>query len=417
MKAPFDPIRRLAPTTLAASLLLTAVPSALLSSAAAQEDPADVDWRLPYRSPETKIAPPDGLFEVLRRLQTIYNQAPESGQLSVRGRDAVESNEWSAAMADLDRLELQPPYLSLIIRDSNIPNDRRTAFFGSFLIELDDMVRTFIEHIPGEPSRSIREEAYLRAVRWMAHHDSPGYERSGEEIAEAEATLHARQRRDRLDLTPFFAVLDLEEEIDRAQGLWFLTQISRIHPYYGEKTMEGAYRRLIELADDPSERVRAQLRELVIWADPDQDRREAGLDEDADIRERLEAIRYEMFPPIRRVSAGVFELYPHADRDEILEVGQRWLEGGGFGENVSGRDSRGVVYYGLRLPELPEPLNRLGIPSGVVLVAISGSVVRRPSDVAELLEIHARPGGAFFLEYVDGQGKRRAVQYRIMREY
>lgn len=417
MKAPFELIHSLVPLTLTTGLLLTAAPGAVLSQASAQEDPVNVDWRLPYRSPETKIAPPDGLFEVLRRLQSVYNGTPESGQLSINGRDSVESEEWSRTMADLERVELQPPYLSLIIRDSNIPNDRRTAFFGAFLVELDDTVRAFIEHIPGEPARSIREEAYLRAVRWMAHHDRPGYVRSGEEITEAEASLHAMQRRERIDLTPFFAVLDLEEEIDRAQGLWFLAQVSRIHPYYAEKTIEGAYHRLVEMADDPSEGVQTQLRELAVLIDPDEERREAGLAEDADVRERLAAIRYDLFPPIRQLSAGVFELYPHADRDEILEVGQRWLEGGGFEENVSGRDERGVVYYGLRLPALPEPLDRLGIPSGVILVAISGNVVRRPAQVAELLENYARPGGAFFLEYVDSRGKRRAVQYRVMRDY
>ena len=149
-------------------LKLLATALALSPLAAAQEaDPNAVDWRMPFRSPQANLVPPEDMWAHLRPMYEIARQAaPDNVQIE-DGIEVVLDPSWLEHRKAFEAVRQDAGYVSLVLRDSKHVADRAIAFYGAFYLSDPQQVMQLIEHIPGEPSRGLREDAYRRAAGYI----------------------------------------------------------------------------------------------------------------------------------------------------------------------------------------------------------------------------------------------------------
>lgn len=405
-------------TLLTAALPLLALAPCLTAQ---EEKEPPRDWRLPYRQPQIRVEPPIELFRVLEPLQGLMDRSAPEDRKFVEGVEVVDSEEWRSLAARLGSMRIDGGYLSLILRDSADAKDRRTAFFGGFHVRDPNVIRSLIEHIPGEPSRKLREEMYPRAVAWMRYHEGPGAakrraaEEQGAEPSDQPAVEN--YRKERVDLMPFLAVLELETKADRVQALWFLARVVAIDASYAKQAFDIGADRLAKLAGEVDGLAAEQFDSLLRAADPDQERvARLGSEDELDSKDRIawfEDVLHDLYPPIRRISGGLYELFPSEDRDQLLAVGRKLLEDDSQWQVVDGMDKSRIPYRGLRLPILPEPLDQLGLKPGTTIVGISGAPVPNLESLRVILDRMVRPGGRVFVEFITEDKARHAIEYRV----
>jgi hypothetical protein len=400
--------------TLALALVLTPLASSQ------EAGPDAVDWRMPFRSPQANLVPPEDMWAHLRPMYEIARSAAPDNKQIEDGVEVVLDPSWIEHRKALDAMRQDAGYVSLVIRDSQHVADRAIAFYGAFYNPDPQLVLQLIEHIPGEPSRTLREDAYRRAVDYLRAH--LGREVEGDlEAWQKLRVSPAEQKPPRpgdflygFDPTAFVALWSVDDERDHEQGLWFLARCAEARQGIGKAAWMLGRDRLRELAATGSPKVRVALADFV--------GRVSGLtcdlepDASADTwLAWLEKAHDEVFPPLLRVSAGLYDLYPHADREELAKVGRAHLAAGTLGtDNVLGATKAGLPYRGFRIEKLPSPLDRLGLEPGCVLLSVNGTPTPTGARLTQVLE-RALPGPAqFVVEFIDVAGQNKAIRYRVL---
>jgi hypothetical protein len=401
-------------------ILLAPIGGAAQEPGAAAQQPRD--WRLPFRSPDTNLVPPEEMYEKLRVMYEIARKAePAKRSFDARGVEVIDDPAWQKLHDELMQMPQDAGYLSLVMRDSRSVGDRAIAFYGAFYVPDAQVVLQLIEHIPGEPGRSIREEAYPRAIAFLRVHlpkTNPG---DLEEWLRTK-TGPAGEKPPRpgdpsyaLDPTPFVALLGVDDTRDQVQGLWFLRKCVEIRPELAEDYLALSKEMLRALFVSREKMVREAAQEFVKVADP-RHRTLPGVDAPPEeVAVWFEAVLYDAFPPIRRVSAGLVDLYPSDDLDQVVALGEKGLADGSLAQGAVGSTKKGGNYRGIAIRALPEPLDKLGLEIGWVITAINGTPVGSAAELLDLFRRTSHSRRSFLVEFVDSEGRTGAIEYRVRR--
>ncbi|MDA0934151.1 MAG: hypothetical protein O3C51_11900 [Planctomycetota bacterium] len=402
-------------------LKLLATALALSPLAAAQEaDPNAVDWRMPFRSPQANLVPPEDMWAHLRPMYEIARQAaPDNVQIE-DGIEVVLDPSWLEHRKAFEAVRQDAGYVSLVLRDSKHVADRAIAFYGAFYLSDPQQVMQLIEHIPGEPSRGLREDAYRRAAGYIQAHLGDKVEGDLEAWEKLDVGP-AGQRPPRpgeflfgFDPTAFVALWSVDDDRDHEQGLWFLARCADARQGIGVAAWMLGRDRLRELAASGSPKVRVAVADFVRAVSGLTCTLEADASAD-DWVAWLSKAHDEVFPPLRCVSAGLYDLYPHADRDELARVGRAHLAAGTLGtDNVLGSTKAGLPYRGFRIEKLPAPLDQLGLEPGCVLISVNGTPTPTSARLTQVLERALPAPAQFVAEFVDVAGRNKAIRYRVL---
>ncbi len=368
---------------------------------------------LPFRNPSGNVEPPEELFADLQAMWNIRKGARRSEiSFDDMGREIVDDPRWQRAYeAAQGKMFNMATVFGLMLRDSRVVNYRRLSAYGTFYATNPAHVFELIAFFPGEPEREIREGAFRRAIEYLRVHlpknkpvtvDGDGEAAAGREPD----SLYT------LEVYPFVALLDETDFRDQAQGLWFLKEVMAIRPQGAKPILGACVDRLRRLLVSDNAEVRVQAREFLQQADPahrDAPAEDAG---DEALIAWLDAVAYDVFPPVRAMSEGLTDIYPSDDLDRIIEVGTDALERKSIGEPVTGRKRGGGTYRGFRIARLPEPLDKLRLPVGTVITSINGQPVATARSILDMLQISAKAKKRFFVEYVR-DGVPMAMEYRL----
>jgi hypothetical protein len=411
------------------SVLLSGL--SLFVGALAGQKPAPVvpmrpqfEYLRPFRSPDKNLQPPLELYEQLRVMQGIARAPGQRVTIDQEGREVCDSAAWKEARAKAEvKAARMGGYLAIVCQESGAPADRSLGFYGSYWIDSIQDTIAIMSLIPGEPVASIREEAMQRALPFLKVHLAKT--RGGEgEVRAASPVDHAagQARGGRVfddpnaavydfDINPWCALLECEEPRDQAQGLWFLREVIAIRPAFGPASLELVQSLLPPLVVHDHSEVRRHARAYLAAIDPKQRPAPAEDAPVSDVQAWLASILYEVFPPIRRVSAGLVELYPSADLDEIVATGKDLLARDAIGSTASGT-AGGVFYRGFKVQRLPAPLDRLGVPKDAVITRINGLPVTESKEVLAAIERFGADKQAMMVEFV-AKEQVRAIEFRL----
>ncbi|MFY9345362.1 MAG: hypothetical protein WAT39_22920 [Planctomycetota bacterium] len=418
--------------------LHAAVPAflALLGAAAAQHEKAIAypqrDLLSPFRTPSDAYAPPDEVFRLLRTMQALADAGNAKRGYDADGRESVDDPRWRDARSELARKGLDAGYLAQILRLNRNGADRATAFYGAFFVTEPNLVFELIAHIPGEPHQPTRQAMLPRAIEFLRKNlgrrfgdlDKDQKEtltralpEPGSPAARAAGITRAPQDADwlhKITLVPFFQLLDLDEAIDQAQGLWFLKEVFTIRLDLALIWLEPALPRIHQLLLAKSATVREQAIGLLQAIGP-KDLPPLPAD-DGQLIAWAEAAAKPLFPPIRNLNDTIVQLMPSPEREAVVAEGTKALEASAIGDPVNGVREDGTRYRGFRVITVPKGLSPLAIPAEAVITTVNGIAI---SDAASLLKAvrsqlqllkHPRK---LFVEYVL-KGESHAVEYRVM---
>ena len=104
------------------------------------------------------------------------------------------------------------------------------------------------------------------------------------------------------------------------EALWFLARAAEFRPEFGAQALDMARDRLPKLIAMEDEAVRLAVADFLGAVDPDPERIPPENLAGQELTDWLEQVLYALFPPIRRISEGLFELWPGEDRDLLAEV-------------------------------------------------------------------------------------------------
>lgn len=410
-----------------------------VGAAAAAQDPKPIaypqrDILSPFRAPAEVYAAPDKLFSLLRRMRALADDLGIRREFDAEGREVLDHDGWRLLRQEVDRIGIDASYLAAILRMSKNADDRATALYATFFCKQPDYVLNLISHIPGEPERKAREQAFPRAVAYLKAHLR---KRFGDLSAEdkktavqalpqigspaAKAAGITRLPRDEdhlhdLRLVPFFQLLDLDDPLDQAQGLWFLTEVFLIRGDLALLWLEPALPRVRQLLVADDARVREQAIGLLHTIGPADLRVPAATEEPAALQAWAELAVRALFPPIRNLNDTIVQLHPSPERDALVAAGVQALEGDSLGEATFGKTKDGMAYRGFRVARVPDGLKALAIPAGAVITAINGSPIEGSASllrtIKEQLALLKHPRN-LLVEYVL-DGSSRAVEYRIL---
>lgn len=352
------------------------------------------DGWMPFRRPEARLeSPAPALFDLLRGMRRIA-ESPEAAVTFDRGVEIVDHPEWRRLRNELKgQVTNKGGLLGNVVWESANVDDRATALYGIYY--LDDVAKTIelIPLIPGEPVPELRVRNYPRAVEFLKVH----WERS------AKVNLNAE---------PFFGLLETGDVRDQAQGLWFLLRLLELRPETGVEFLNAAQVALRHLLVSTHADVRLQARLFLEAVAPKIPAPKT--DDDEARRKWLETALYELLPPLRPRGTGALDLYPSADRDQVVAVGREALRAESIFVRSSGRTSAGTNYRGLRVARLPEPLDKLRIPLDAVLISINGSPIEDGPGMLTLIEGLVKANKPVLVEFVHG-GATRMMEYRVAR--
>jgi hypothetical protein len=389
------------------------------------------DLLTPFRNPTDVYAPPDALFKLLRHMQWIAESGNAATSFDTNGREVVDDDRWRTARTEVLNKGLDAGNLAQIMRLSRNTADRATAFYAAFLVENVDHVFELIAHIPGEPERQTRERAMPRAIEFLRANLSRTFGQLsddqkkaarqalpeiGSPAAKSAGIVRAPVDADwlhKITLVPFFQLLDLDDEMDQAQGLWFLKETFTIRPDLALLWLEPALPRVLQLLRSPSAKVREQAIGLVqSVAGP----KAAPPPSDASalVAWAQEAAEV-MFPPIRNLNDTIVQLLPSPERDAVAAAGVKALEGSALGVPVDGKRKDGTRYRGFRVVAVPDELKVLAIPAGAVVTSVNGAAVTDAASVLATARAQlARAKGTrkLLVEYVL-DGESRAIEFRV----
>ena len=387
----------------------------LLLGAALATAPAAQTYQglMPFRSPQQNVEAPDDLF---RDLQLMIGLAEKPGEFEVRfddaGREASDNPVWLRTREVMKgKMFNMAAMFGIILRDSRHVNDRKLAAYGTFYVEDVGQVFELIAFLPGEPDRSIRQEAFRRAIAFLRVHWPKQKEPDPDVEPDPDYPPGAVHT---LEVMPFIGLLNLDEVRDQAQGLWFLKELCSIRDDCHPILLFHSHERLRSLLVSKDRIVRREAREYLRWADPKHREPPAADASDPELLAWLEAVVYDVFPPIRRVNKGRTDLYASKDLDQLVKVGREALETKAIGGMHLDKLRNGQLYRGFKVMRLPAPLDQLRIPLNAVVTAINGTPVATGEDIIKTLELWLEHKPVLMVEYVAG-GKTHAMEFWLQK--
>lgn len=339
----------------------------------------------PFRRPTgVKENVPGQARDLIADLAEMHRLATNANHLQLAidtdGREICSIKQWTQAHENIKSNGLNMEgWLGKIMREDNQVRTRRACIYGMFYFNDPHKIIQLISNLPGEPLRDLREIGFERALNYMRVHykqskpQNPKFPDNGVVVPKYD-----------FNPLPFFLLLDQEQGIDKAQGLWFLTEVLKIRPDLGRVYLEEVGEQISTLLVSADKDIRKQAHAFLVAIDKKQGRIPKLAAADQELKEWLDALDYELFPPIRHVSLGRCDLYPSEDRDKILEVGKRILVPVLFPPG-SARLKSGTVRYGIRLGRLPEPLDKLGLPINSLVVSINNHTVKDAKQARKVL--------------------------------
>jgi hypothetical protein len=425
-------------TGLAQSTAPAATPTGTPAGKPVQQDAAkpvaypNKDLLSPFRNPVDVYAPPDEVYRALRTMQALADAGNAARSYDAEGREVVADKRWQDARDQLTKLRLDAGYLAQIMRLNRNSADRATAFYGAFYLTNTDHVFELIAHIPGEPERRTREAMLPRAIEFLRANLKRKFGDLGKEqqdalakalpelgspAAKAAGVVRAPIAADwlhKVTLVPFFQLLDLDEAIDQAQGLWFLKETFTIRQDLALLWLEPALPRVKELLLSKSPKVREQAIGLLQAIAPKD--LPAPPSDDQALLVWADAAAKTLFPPIRNLNDTIVQLSPSPERDAIVAAGKTALETAAIGDSVNGQRKDGTRYRGFRIAHVPEALKPLAIPTEAVITTVNGVNITDATtllqNVSTLLAQQKAPR-KLFVEYVL-QGMTHAIEYRVL---
>lgn len=423
-------------TTLRTAALLAALTPAC-PTLAQEKLPAypQRDALSPFRNPDQIYAPPDELFGILRQMRFIAGKANSPKEFAADGCEVVRDPRWELLRDQALKCGIDPAILGQVIRRSRNADDRATAFYGmAFATNVAD-VMNLIGHIPGEPVRRTREEALPRAIAYLRAHlrrtfgDLSEDEQKamaatlpevGSPAAKAAGITRAPQAEDRLyrlNLVPFYQLLDVDEAIDQAQALWFLKEVFTLRRDLAAASLEPALPtvRTLLLSDDA--RVREQAAGLLQAIGPKDLAAPPTDGEGPALLAWADRATKELFPPIRNVHDAVVQLQPSPERDAIAAAAVAALETSSIGDAFVGQHQQdGSTYRGYRIARVPDELKALAIPVGAVIATVNGVNIHDAKSllqqVREQLQRQGHPRRVFVEYWLED--KPLAVEYVVL---
>jgi len=383
------------------------------------------EYLRPFRAPNKNLQPPLELYDQLRIMQGIV-RAPGSYavETDTDGREVCTSPAWREARAQAEvKAARMGGYLAVVCQESGSAADRSLGFYGAYWIDSIQDTIAILSLIPGEPVAQVREEAMQRALPFLrvqlaknrGGDAGPRAPSPADFAANAAVGSRVYDRPDAalydFDVRPWCALVECESARDRAQGLWFLRELVAIRKDLGPQTLDLVKTLLPEQLTAAESEVRAQARAYLAAIDPEQ--RPLPADDaprDATIA-WMEAVLHDVFPPIRRISAGLVELYPSRDLDQIVAAGKDLLGRDALGSTASGT-AGGVYYRGFQLQRVPAPLDQLGLPKDAVITRINGVGVNDSKSVLETIEQFAARRQALIVEFVADE-RQKAIEFRL----
>jgi hypothetical protein len=190
------------------------------------------------------------------------------------GREVIDDETWRAARSEAERIGIDAGMLAVQMRTNRNADERAIAFYAAFWCSNIDYVFNLISHIPGEPLRQTRERAYPRAIAFLQANIGRKFGELSEDqqnairaempqIGSPAAKSRGITREPRADdllhsvhLVPFLQLLDLDEALDQAQGLWFLKEACLVRRDLAKAAKEGTQApawQLFDVARDPKE--------------------------------------------------------------------------------------------------------------------------------------------------------------------
>ncbi len=386
--------------------------AALAAAPAAQPLlPNSHDGLMPFRSPQQNVEAPQDLF---RDLQLMVSLVENPGEYEVHfdedGREVCTNPIWQRTREIIKgKMFNMAALFGIVLRDSRHTNDRKLAAYGTFYVDKVSDIFELIAFLPGEPAREIREPAFRRAIGFLRVHWPQDQEVDPEAPVDPDYPTPPLYR---LDAGPFLALLDLDDPRDQAQGLWFLKELCVIRPDTAGVLLGHAEPRLRRLLQSDDRIVHAEAREFLHWADP-KHREPPPADAGAEVlMQWLDAVMYDVFPPIRRVNKGRVDLYPSDDLTRIIADGQEALRGQALGRPTSGQRRDGTPFRGFKLQRLPAPLDKLRLPLDCVILSISGTSVATGEDILTAIEARLRHGKSLQVEYQLGE-RVHMMEYHV----
>ncbi|HEX6811234.1 MAG TPA: hypothetical protein VF384_06405 [Planctomycetota bacterium] len=421
-----------------ASPALFATATCLLLGLASAQDPKPIaypqrDILSPFRNPVDTCAPPDELFRQLRNMEAIAALPDAIKSFDKDGREVVDDKAWRGARAQVERLGIDASNLAQIIRLHKNAGDRATAFYAAFFVTNPDYVVNLISHIPGEPERRTREAAMPRAIEYLrvnlrrrfgdlAPEQKAELAKALPKVGspEARAAGVVREPRDEdhlhdLLLTPFFQLLDLDDALDQAQGLWFLKEVFTLRADLALRWAEPALPRIRQLLTSDSPPVKEQAIGFFQAIGPAK-LRPPPVDDPLALQQWVDEACKALFPPIRNLNDTIVQLHPSPERDAIAAAAVKALENSSIGDPVSGQSKDGKHYRGFRVILVPEELKPLAIPAESVITTVNGVLVNDAASLLKTVSDMLRTGRhprRLFVEYVRN-GVQHAVEYRVM---
>ena len=418
-------------------LRLILILAAVLPAAFAQERKhvafPERDALTPFRAPSEIYAPPDRLYSLLRRMRAMAANPANERSTDEDGREVLALEAWREIHGEVERIGLDAGYLASIMRMSKNDDDRRTAFYAMFYCDRVDYVMNLIGHIPGEPLRATRQEAFARAIEYLKANLNrrfgdldPDHKKAileampeiGSPVAKQRGIVREPRDDDHLNqlgLIPFFQLLDVDEPIDQAQALWFLKEVFTLRIDLAQLWLEPVLPRLRQLLISDDAKVREQVTGLLRAIGP-KDLPEAPVDDPVGLRDWAEIAIRNLFPPIRNINDALIVLFPSEDRDRIVKAAVEGLVDSAIGDPYTGKDEAGERVRGFRLATMPDELEPLAIPRGAIITSLNGAMVHDAESLLQtatrLIESLGTPR-KLLVEYVV-EGKRKAVEYRIM---
>ena len=403
----------------------SAMAAILLAPALAQEPKVSSgypgrDVLSPFRDPAEIVAPPDELFAHLRVMRQIADDPAAVKSFDDEGRETVDDDLWRTARGQAERIGIDAGMLAVQMRDNRNADERALAFYGAFYCANVDYVFNLIAHIPGEPVQRTRERAYPRAVAFLRAHLGRRFgdlskdqqdaitatmPQIGSPAAKAQGITRAPRADDALhsvNLQPFLQLLDLDSDIDLAQGLWFLKEACAARRDLALRWLEPALPRIRQLLRTGSAPVRREA--LGLFGALAEQGTPPDLAEAAACEAFAEAASKAMFPPVRRISDGLFWLLPGAERDAIVAAGVEALQGERIGSAAYGKTAAGAFWRGFRVERVPAALAPLGIEPDMVITAINGTPVNDAKSLLSVLDAQ--------FHYLDRSEKKEGVRRR-----
>ncbi|MEZ5966451.1 MAG: hypothetical protein R3F56_21625 [Planctomycetota bacterium] len=383
------------------------------------------EYLRPFRVPDKNLQPPLELYDHLRTMQAIV-RAPGSYKIEIdrEGREVCTSPAWRDAR---DKAEVAAArmggYLAVVCQESGSAADRGLGFYGAYWVDSIQDTIAIMSLIPGEPVASIRADAMQRALAFLRvqlaknrggssdpRAPSPteyaGNEATGSRVFNnPDAPLYD------FDVNPWCALLECKEARDQAQGLWFLSELVKIRKDQGPPTLALVQTLLPATLTHSEAEVRKQARAYLAAVDPETRPVPADDAPAEQVRAWLEAIVYDVFPPIRRISSGLVELYPSADLDRVAATGKDLLSRDAIGSTASGTVN-GLYYRGFKLQRLPDPLDRLGLPTDAVVTHVNGVPVTDSKGLLQTIELFVARRQTLIVEYV-AKEQQKALEFRL----